>query len=1191
MFTKLKLLKCLPWLVMFGGLVGSAWADGVDEPIPSFYQEAGISKTRSYINQNDSEHIDPFTGKLQHHFVDVFIPGNGGMDLKVQRSYNSVNDLSNVNDFWISPHEKSPVGIGWTMHFGRVLKWTGAYLCDAVNIPGRNAVFELPDGSRRILYPSLDTAVVSWVTTDFWRAECGSAGVLLVIYSPDGTKYEMTSAAMGAPIGTGTNVQNTYYVSKITDRNGNWFSLTYQNFLAGTSGVKTVTSSDGRSLVFNYIGSNLSTVTDSTGAQTLASYTYSAASDGYGYLTEVLRPHGQKWQFAYHASSPGQHALSQITYPTGGTVDYTYGLVQFANNISIPKSTVVTKKMTTSRELVPNNSPLTTVNTWNYVYKPATEPLLVTDDPNRPGWRFIHYGSCSGSEDVINLPGRDSTVVTGPEGSHYYNHVGYNSITSGFVFVIGIQVCGGNDNEVYQPYHEQIEISSQKNIRPGDTSVFDESTVALLSAGHYIGRFSESFDVELSNFDSWGNPATITETGNSTKVTNITYNINTSKWNIRQKKNETVTEGAETLTTTRTFDTNGNMLTESHNGVPTSYTYYPTGDVATRTDARSKTTQFSNYHRGVPQSEQQPESVLISRVVNDAGNVASETDGVGAITSYSYDSLNRVTGITHPTGNPVSVVWGTNTQTVTRGSYVAETTFDGFGREIKSQHTGPQTITQTYKVDALGRRIFSSYPNSSLGTKYSYDILNRVTLVFNEYDPLDDSYVSYQSNFHSGFSVRKRNERGIYMLYKHRAYGNPDKTDLLEVSEIIRIPDGNLFAGADVHATITRNIAGQMTSVAQNGIGRTYTYNPNYHLTSVTEPETGITTFGRDAVGNLTSKQVGSSEVTSFGYDDRNRLIGITYPSGTPSVAKIYFKDDKLKSIDNGVAKREYIYDANKNLTNETLTVGDKAFPLVYGYNANDAAAFVRYGSNKTVTYAPDAFGRPTQASPYVSSIEYHPSGQASKYAFANGVVTSINLNGRQWPNGLKIAKVNNFFDMSYNYDDVGNVTSINDGIDPSYEKYLEYDSTDRLIRSNQHLIYHNLNGDILNQNQDFGSNNSLFNYEYDETKRRLINVSGFKAYSMQYDTYGNVTNNGKNIFSYNDASNMKCANCGSTNEVLYVYDGNGIRVASKKGNTDTFYIYGLSGQLLWEVTPNASLKEYIYLGGKQIATREQILP
>ena len=45
-------------------LIGTAHADGSDEPIPSFYQEPGISRTRDYTDQHPSEPIDPFTGKL-----------------------------------------------------------------------------------------------------------------------------------------------------------------------------------------------------------------------------------------------------------------------------------------------------------------------------------------------------------------------------------------------------------------------------------------------------------------------------------------------------------------------------------------------------------------------------------------------------------------------------------------------------------------------------------------------------------------------------------------------------------------------------------------------------------------------------------------------------------------------------------------------------------------------------------------------------------------------------------------------------------------------------------------------------------------------------------------------------------------------------------------------------------------------
>ncbi|MGP1693676.1 MAG: hypothetical protein ACTS6O_14355, partial [Giesbergeria sp.] len=66
-------------------------AAGAQEVIPDFYREPGLQANRNYINQSNHEDIDPFTGSLQHHYVDLHIPGNGGLDLKIIRSYNSTN--------------------------------------------------------------------------------------------------------------------------------------------------------------------------------------------------------------------------------------------------------------------------------------------------------------------------------------------------------------------------------------------------------------------------------------------------------------------------------------------------------------------------------------------------------------------------------------------------------------------------------------------------------------------------------------------------------------------------------------------------------------------------------------------------------------------------------------------------------------------------------------------------------------------------------------------------------------------------------------------------------------------------------------------------------------------------------------------------------------------------------------------
>ena len=200
------------------------------------------------------------------------------------------------------------------------------------------------------------------------------------------------------------------------------------------------------------------------------------------------------------------------------------------------------------------------------------------------------------------------------------------------------------------------------------------------------------------------------------------------------------------------------------------------------------------------------------------------------------------------------------------------------------------------------------------------------------------------------------------------------------------------------NTTIKRNIAGQMTSITQDAIERKYGYDTRFYLTSITDPETGVTEMGRDAVGNMTTRKVGTSGLTSYTYDDRNRVTDITYPAGTPNVIQAYYKDDKPKSVDNGVAKREYVYDFNKNLGSETLTVDTKSYLMQYGYDGNDALSTLTYGTGQVVDYAPDAFARPRKASPYVTVADYHPTGAPKNFTYANGVQTTLGIDGRQRP-------------------------------------------------------------------------------------------------------------------------------------------------------------------------------------------------
>ena len=650
------------------------------------------------------------------------------------------------------------------------------------------------------------------------------------------------------------------------------------------------------------------------------------------------------------------------------------------------------------------------------------------------------------------------------------------------------------------------------------------------------------------------------------RLTTLTYNINTSKWIINQLKNENFTGGS----TIRTFDSNGNPTSINKDGVTTNYTYHSDGNIASITYPRGLVHNFSNYKRGIPRTENQPEGIVISRVVSDVGNVTSETNGNGKTTTYGYDLLNRITSIGYPTGNSVSITYTTTKKTATRGSLSEVTNYDGFYRPISISLGG---IARTSSYDAAGRKSFESNPGSAAGTTFLYDVLNRVT----KQTYADGKYKTFA---YGAGSRTVTDENGKATTYKYRSYGDPSAQFLMSVTAPVTA----------ANVTISRNARDLVTAVTQGGLTRTYGYNSNYYLTSVGNPETGTTTFGRDAAGNMTSRSVGASGSTSYTYDNQNRLTGVAYPGATPAVSMTYSKTHKLMSVTSSVASKAYTYDSNDNLINEAQTISGNVFSTSYGYNTNDQLSSITYPkSARVVSFSPDVLGRPTQASGYATAVSYWPSGQVKQINYSNGTVTNYGQNARLWPGSFSTQQgANAYINSSHTYDGVGNLTAISDAVDGAYNRALSYDNINRLTGINgpwgSGTIAYSGGGNITSQT--FGPWSTTYSYD---ASNRLSALSGSLVTSFSYDAYGNIVGGSGKTYTYDGAPNLQCVNCADpVNKIEYAYDGLNQRVAVTKSGVKTYEVYGPQGNLLAEYTPSQSdkLVEYIYLGGKRIAQR-----
>lgn len=373
--------------------------------MPDYYAEPGLNSHRDYLNLNEFEHIDPFTGMLQHHVVDLEIPGNSGLDLRISRSYNSPN--GRVGD-------RSVNGVGWEVHFGKVLIEDREKLCSTIwgaNTTD-NPIIQLPDGSIKLLvYASAWPDQFLYITHDYWKADCTTDYSGLIVTSPDGTTYLFDEYDFSGTL-------STWRVTEIRDANGNTIHINYTRGGVGNGVVlvDTVTTSDGRTLYFTYADKDTESVRLTRVSISVSSLEEGQVSDAdtayvqYEYvpvenhsgshylLARVRRSDDSFWEYAYNdgpAGATGAYAMQSARTPYGGLTSYVYKSEYFPDGTPYPPKMSVVGSKTTDGQ------------TWTFDY----------------------------DQDLT----RDLTTVTAPDGTlTAYAHWGVHSTSSGEVWKVGL---------------------------------------------------------------------------------------------------------------------------------------------------------------------------------------------------------------------------------------------------------------------------------------------------------------------------------------------------------------------------------------------------------------------------------------------------------------------------------------------------------------------------------------------------------------------------------------------------------------------------------------------------------------------------------------------------------------------------------------------------------------------------------
>jgi YD repeat-containing protein len=1090
--------------------------------LDELYDAPGIDPHRETLSSIPQEHIDPFTGGLTLSHVDISLPGNGGLDLVIQRTFNSKNVCSGWTCMGAScgctQGENTWMGYGWTLHFGRL------YRSNNINGP---QVIEMPDGSMHSAYTKLYT---TFITKDYWLYDDNAMTVTLT----NGTKIYYGHT--GGPSKLSGYI--LYDATKIVDANGNAINIYYT--ASGSDIISYVTDSVGRQINFTTQTINGATrLTAISGPGVSIRYTHQALTTMYQtVLTQANLPVGNPWKYTYGsgaANSSGNSTsnleLGSVITPYGGTISYSYGfpLVNVSGNSLQYRA--VTQKSTSGSDI--------TGGTWNISYSQGTnqEYTNVSDPCNRTiQYQYYGYGSYLGNGSMWEIGLPKSKTIVGEETINY--------------------------TWAQSPY-----ISSSQYILPVGTDSY--IYVPLLST-NAITRDGQTYTTNYSNYDSYGNPKTISESGDKTRTTSKTYWYNTSK-NIVQNKpsSETVSGGFPgSFTTNYTYDPNtGNLTQINKYGIITNYSYYANGNPYSMTDANSKIT-YSQWSNGKLSQIKTPE-YTINRTINDNGTVANATDGRtdpgNHITYFTYDGNLRIKSITPPAGNVTSFDYATDNsyKKESRGTFYTYYYFDGFGRPSGTSDIKGIITYIAYKSCGL-----KDYSTSNIGDTTYYDDFERISEVLHQ----DDTHISYA---YSGSNVTVTDENQKATSFINNSFGNPDEKLLVTVLDALSNTTSYSY-----------NILGSLTGVSQGSISRTFSYNLKNFLSSETHPEKGTITYGRDNVGNMSSKTDYLGTKTYI-YDGVNRLKTISY--GSENISFTYDGASNRTSMNNPSASIGYSYDPANRLTQKNEVISGKSYATSYNYDGNDNMTDIYYPTGRHAVYTYNSNNQVTSVTGFgstITGITYYTSGSfiglPQSFTYANGPTVTLTYNNRNLT--TQITAGSSIVNLGYGYDDNrGNMTLMSDYLNSSRSQTFSYDNINRLSTFNGSWgtgsYTYNTAGNRLSKT--VAGTSTKYNY----SNNRLISTTGGEASSFSYNTNGDTTTLNGYTLIYDGLHNLLSYNQGGSPVAQFTYDGDGMRSTKTAGGNMVVYHYDKESKVISENDASGSLiADYVYLNGKLAA-------
>lgn len=812
----------------------------------------------------------------------------------------------------------------------------------------------------------------------------------------------------------------------------------------------------------------------------------------------------------YLSNGGAPDLLSGIVLPAGGKVSASYkSSAEYrdaSRNPLNPELPLIVQTVSSITETDPVNN-ISGIKTYSY-----EGGTYFYDPANYLNRKFAGFGKITQADSMGNITASYYNTDSYHKAGQMYRQEIYGPdgrIYSADFYNWDADDLGNGRNFVFLASHLRQDINGEATHK--DTAVsyeYDNSTGNLLSkkqwgevAGNDSGTFSDiGNDAIFENFayatDNANAKFKISDdilsdsSGNKLKETRNYYDdLPLGRLSEGNPTKQELWNGSGYISSSKTYNSTGMVLSETdYNGNIARYSYdqynlYPS---AITNALGQKTTLSYSYAAGKP-----------SRTV-DANGYVKETD---------YDALGRpvqerasdrknvfamqVRANYVYTDMPLATSVQTSVFTDNYNKIDSYAYFDGFGRQVQARaefgdnascadcyqasdtfyNSTGQVARQSAPYLSQGTSKTPAISDAALYTSFSYDPLYRQISASNTLGRVLTQYLNWQTT-----QTDQNNNKKDFI---YDAYGN-----LAQVNE---------YNGEDVYATkYAYDLPGNLIGIIDAlGNARNFIYDALGRRTgaedlhSQSDADFGKYSYSYDSNGNIISKTDPNGTVISYAYDALNRkTFEKNQLPGKAQVLQAKYAYDAcgkgflcsvIQPAVNGSSAPSavYAYFADGLVEKEIKNISAKSYATTYAYNLQGNQILSTQPNGDQIKYVYNSAGKLDQVlakiggasnfSAVVSGLAYAPNSRISSINFANNILQQNTFDPAKQYRLLRKTATDSagkkLQDLNYAYDNVGNITSINNA-------NYSYDNLYRLVSAPGQSFAYDAIGNILSDSQ-----------------------------------------------------------------------------------------------------------------------------